>query len=181
MSRSLGSLASLAVVALAGCASGSSVVTTSDFDPSIDFAAYRTYYWAPDGEDLAEPPIDGYIRAAVEAELESKGLRRADGDAGDLAVAYKVATTTHTEQEYLGSGFGSGYRREYSGGGVGIGQRTTEHLAGTLYVVLFDGDTQHMVWTGVGNDSVDPDRSDAERQTKITEAVKEIMKAYPPG
>lgn len=173
---------SLAAV-LTGCVSGPDIATATDYDPSVDFTAYGTYAWVPDGDDLMEEPIDGFIRAAVEAELEARGLRPAQGDDPDMAVGYRVATNTHTQEEFVGRGWSGGYRsvQGYSGGGAGVGMRETEHAAGTLYVFLFDGGTKEAAWTGVANGTLKPDLSTEDRQARITEAVREIMKGYPPS
>jgi len=173
---------SLATV-LTACASGPDIATATDYDPSVDFSAYRTYAWVPDGDDLMEEPADGFIRAAVEAELEARGLQPAGGADPDMAVGYRVATNTHTQEEFVGRGWSGGYRstQGYSGGGAGVGMRETEHAAGTLYIILFDGGTKEAAWTGVGNGTIKPDLSPEDRQARISEAVVEIMKGYPPS
>ena len=168
---------------LMGCGGGAGIATATDFDPATDFAAYGTYAWVPAGDGLADATVNGFIRAAVDRELQAKGLRKVEGASADAAVGYQLALNTSTTHETVGRGWRGGYvsTSGYSGGGAGVMQRDVEHEAGTLFIVLFDQSTKESVWTGVGNGFVESRLSEEDRQARINAVVKEILSAYPPG
>lgn len=176
-------LATTMVLLLAGCGGGAGIATAVDFDPSADFGSYGSYAWVSQPEDDMDEPINGYIRAAVDRELQAKGLRKVGDGPADAAVGYRVAINTSTTQEMVNRGWSGGYRSTtgYSGGGAGVAQRDVEHVAGTLFLFVFDGQSKEAVWTGIGNGTVDPDLSDESRRERIGAAVAEILEAYPPG
>ena len=181
--RSTSCWAAAACLVFSGCGGGTGIATATDFDRGTDFSAYRTYVWVPDGDGLAEAPIDGFIREAVDRELAAKGLAPAEDAEADVAVGYRVVLNTSTTQEMVGRGWRGGYRSTggYSGGGAGVLQRDVEHETGTLFIVVFDESSKESVWTGVGNGAVERDRPPEERRQRIDRAVREILSGYPSG
>jgi hypothetical protein len=172
------------VVGTLGCGGGGAgVAVATDYDPEADFGSYQTYVWVEDLEPFEDEQVDAFVREAVDAGLAAKGLQRVDTEAADLAVGYRVAINNSTTQEMIGRGFHGGYTgaTSYSGGGAGVMQRDVEHTSGTLFVILFDGESREMAWTGVGNSAVDPDLDPEARQERINVVVDEILQAYPPG
>ncbi len=82
--------ASVLVLVLAALGTACSSVRTSyDFDPGVDFSAWRTYAWYPSGSPptgdprLDNPLLHGRIEAAVNRTLGARGPedehRGADG------------------------------------------------------------------------------------------------------
>ena len=70
---------------LAGAVSASAQDVRYNFDKQANFANFKTYKWV--GIKGAEKPndmVDGQIRAAVDAELATKGLTRTDADTADF-------------------------------------------------------------------------------------------------
>ena len=67
-------IASGGLFLLVGC---SSLDVTTDFDPEIDFTAYKTYAWytgdMPEGDALSQnPPVKKRALSSVDKELASK-------------------------------------------------------------------------------------------------------------
>ncbi len=75
---------------LAACASGPSIV--SNTSPGTDFRAFKTYNFFPqlgtDRDNGARTPLSSHLMAAMEREMESRGLSKSD--APDLLVDFNV-------------------------------------------------------------------------------------------
>jgi hypothetical protein len=91
MSRVRALYVAIALVVGSGVSWAQTVYT--DFDPSANFASFRTYYWAPNtnpmpGNDL----VKDRIMAAVDAAMSRRGWVKAPADQADLAVTANVST-----------------------------------------------------------------------------------------
>jgi len=184
MKKNLFAAGALALL-LAACGSG--IETNSDWDPTADFSAYQTYAWIEGAftsgyGDL----VDTRLQAAVEANLNANGLRKATRAAdADLGVGFQFTTQDRTTLQTVSSGWPGGYYGGYGYGGWGGGSSTTyatNYTDGSLIIGLFDLESKSMVWQGVGTKTLsEGDASPEERSQKINEAVAKIMEAYPPG
>ncbi len=188
--RRMRATAPLAAVVLltVGC-SGLSV--TSDWDPNANFSAFQTFEWLPDAESdgsaiAGDALIDGRIRAAIDSDLQSKGLRKVD-DGGDLAVGYQLSLrdeVSYTTMHSGWGGYGYGYGRyRYGGGGFGT-TTTTQNVStvGQLLIAVYDETEKDLVWQGTGEKTVgSPADSPEESERVITEIVAKIMESFPPG
>lgn len=178
-------LTSLLPVILLACGGGASGIATAyDASPDADFSSYSTYVWVESEGGTADAQADTMLREAIDAELAAKGLSRVSSGDADAGIGYQVALSTSTTQEMVGRGWRGGYSSRsvtgYTGGGTGAMQRDVEHTAGTLFILLFDGDSKEAVWTGVGNGAVNPDLDADARRERINSVVGEIMAGYPP-
>jgi hypothetical protein len=173
--------------ALVLTACGSGIDTSADWDPTANFANYETYAWV-DGAytsgfgDL----VDSRLQAAIEANLNAKGLRKATvGRDADLGVGFQVTAQDRTTLQTVSSGWPGGYYGGWGYGGWGGGSSTTyeqHYTEGSLIIGLFDTDSQKMVWQGVGTKTLSGgDQSPEEREKNINEAVAKIMEEFPPG
>ncbi|MEJ2481593.1 MAG: DUF4136 domain-containing protein [Gemmatimonadota bacterium] len=168
-------------------ACGSGIDTNADWDPTANFGTYQTYAWV-DGAyssglgDL----VDSRIQAAIESNLNAKGLRKAtSGRDADLGVGFQVTTQDRTTLQTVSSGWPGGYYGGYGYGGWGGGSSTTytqNYTEGSLIIGLFDTDSQKMVWQGVGTKTLSGgSQSPEDREKNINEAVAKIMSEFPPG
>src|SRR5437762_12123785 len=101
---------------LAGAGSALAQDVRYNFDQSANFAAFKTYKWvaikgATPLADLAERQV----KAAVDAELATKGLSKSDADTADLYIGYQAAVGQ--EKEYTSFDSGWGYGPGWHGGG----------------------------------------------------------------
>ena len=175
------------VLLLAGCAAG--INTSADWNPEADFAALQTYAWTPD--DPASPGIDqltdGRIRAAIEANLNGKGLRQVPLERADLAVDYQVTTQDQTNYTTTSTGWGGGYGRYGRGWGgtsVAVGTSTTRattYTNGTLVIGLFNAQSREVLWHGSGTTKLRENPSPAERTETVNNAVAKILEQFPPS
>ena len=176
-----------AAVALLVTACGSGIDTSSDWDPSANFDSYQTYAWIADAQQSGFGDlVDARIQAAIESNLNAKGLRKATRAAdADLGVGFQVTTADRTSFQTINSGWPYGYYGGYGYGGWGGGTSTTyetSYTEGSLVIGLFDIAGKQMVWQGVGTKTLDTgDRSPEERAQNINEAVAKIMEDFPPN
>jgi hypothetical protein len=149
----------------------------TDYDPSVNFSAYKTYYWAktdPTRNDL----MNRRIGAAVDSWLVMKGWTPAPPDLADVAVSVHVATKErHTlETFYDDWPIGWGFR----GWGPASAITTVNtFVEGTMIVDLFDARTKHLIWRGIATDTVSDDPQ--KNAKKIESAVEKMFKKFPPN
>ncbi len=174
-------------VALVVSACGSGIDTNSHRDPTAKFGAYQTYAWVAGAYEIRYGDlVDTRLQAAIEANLNSKGLRKATrADDADLGVGFQVTTEDRTTYQTVSSGWPGGYYGGYGYGGWGGGSSTTyasNYTDGSLIIGLFDLQSKQMVWQGVGTKTLSSgDQSPEERAQNINDAVAKIMENYPPG
>ena len=104
------------VLFLAGTSSAFAQDVRYNFAKETDFATLKTYKWVPikSAQPLSDL-VDGQIKAAVDAELATKGLKRTEADTADLFVGYQAAVST--EKQYTSFDTGYGYGPGWYGGG----------------------------------------------------------------
>ncbi len=159
----------------------SSIKVSSDFDHQADFAAYKTYAFAKETEQL---PIDDINRKrlidAISKELAAKGFSKSEQPdvLVDMFVASELkqtATATSSPSYY-----GGGYRYRWGGGFSTTTINVENYTEGTLFVDIVDASTKQLVWQGRGVKTLDPDATPSQREKNINYAVKQIFTKYPP-
>ncbi|MGQ4583614.1 DUF4136 domain-containing protein [Lysobacter sp. F60174L2] len=166
----------LMAVLLAACSTTPTV--SIDHASSVDFASYRTYYWAktPDG---AAPLVRQRIVDGIDARLAAKGWTPGQGS-GDVALAVHVATSQQQTLDtfYSGTNMGGwGWR-----GGMGMGTASTTvrtYDVGTLIVDMFDTRTQQAIWRGTASDTLPG--SPGEINAEVEAALDKMFANFPPG
>lgn len=146
----------------------------TDYDRKVDFTRYHTYSVLQIRTENALW-VDR-IRAAIDNQLESKGLQRAPSG-GDLALAAFGSEQNQQRMETFYSGLGGGWY--WRGFNDGIATTTVENTPiGTLTVDLFDAQSKKLVWRGVASDvlSDKPEKN----EKKLADATKDMFKHFPP-
>jgi hypothetical protein len=165
----------LFLIAAASC---SSIRVSSDYDKEAGFAAYKTYAFTPEAQQL---PVDDINRArilkAVEGELAAKGFTRADQP--DVLIdlnlkAQQVQTAT------ANTNYGTGYRYRWGGGFSTTTIDVDSYTEGTLFVDMIDASKNQLVWQGRAVGTINPDASPQKREQNINYAVKQVFMKYPP-
>jgi hypothetical protein len=156
--------------------------TSFDYEKSADFKSFKTYGFK-DGTKVGQPLIDNRIVAAIETELASKGLTKSDANP-DVWVVYHVAFDKQKDISTYSSG-GAGYGPYGWGWGGGWAGGTTQTqvrdiLVGTLVIDMADAKKNQMVWRGMGVKEVNTQANPEKRDKSINNAVKKILKNYPP-
>jgi len=154
-----------------------------DFNKSANFAAFKTYAFK-DGTKVGQELIDARIVSAIDTELAQKGLVKAPSNP-DLFVVYHMAFDQEKDISTYSTGYGGGYGA-YGwgwGGGWGGGTSTTQVrniLVGTLVIDLADAKQGQLAWRGMGVKEVNTQANPDKRDKSINNAVKKILKNYPP-
>lgn len=164
-----------AALLLAGRAGAQSV--TYDYDRAADFSRFRTYTWVR-GANVRDELNHKRIMAAIDAQLASKGLVKADsGSSPDLLVAYHANFSNEVEV----TGYSSGWGGTRWGPGQWGSARAQQITVGTLIVDLVDGKTRSLVWRGTATREIDTRASPEKRDRSINRAAEKLFKHYPPG
>lgn len=174
ISSSLGGHLLIACTSLVlGCAAAQFNAKTT-YDPSVNFASYRTFAQAPPPTSV--PNMPGYstitgnqIQQRIAFDLEQKGLTAASWDEADLQVSFSLGAQTR-QQAYYGA-WGWGW---YGPGPV----PTTTYVAGSLVIDIADREKKMLIWHGYGTQDIFSE-SQANEQT-LFNAVDAILAKYPP-
>jgi hypothetical protein len=149
-----------------GCAS--SIRCDSEHDPGTDFTQLKTFDFlaGPPEEQGAER--DAVLLGLVGDQLTAKGLQRTNSQPDLLVSVHRsIEGTVHTQK--------SGY--EFRGGRLSRYQLQE----GTLVVDLVAAKTKIAVWRGTASGAYRQDSLPEERRAKLTEVLRELFAAYPPG
>ena len=152
-----------------------------DYDKSADFATFKTYALR-DGTKVGQELIDSRIVSAIEAQLAAKGLTKVEANP-DVFVVYHVAFDKQKDISTYSSGGGYGPYGYGWGGGWGSTSSTTtvrDILVGTMVIDIADAKKNQIAWRGMGVKEVNTTASPEKRDKSINEAVKKILKNYPP-
>ena len=173
----------LAVAELLTPALAAAQKVTYDYDKSAKFTDFKTYSMR-DGTKVGQELIDQRIVNAIDAELAAKGFKKTDANP-DLYVVYHVAFDKQKDISTYSSGYGGGYGPYGWGWGGGFGTSTTttqvrDILVGTLVIDLADAKKGQLAWRGMGTKEVDTQAKPDKRDKSINNAVKKILKNYPP-
>lgn len=176
----IGLLALLGTALAAGCASAPPQ-PESVRDPGVDFAAFRTFGWAPGpGANEADQPLlllDQNIRAAISAEMRRRGYVESQDDP-DLRIAYDTASQEKIESNPVRVGVGMGSWGGNVGGSVNVGSPSVRNYReGTLVIHAIDTARNAEVWQGrvsarLGKNRLEP--------AAVAAAVSTAMRDFPP-
>jgi hypothetical protein len=157
--------------------------------PGTDFSKYKTYRWQR-VENAAYPNeiLDGQITSAIDRQLGLKGFTKVENGDVDLIVVYQAAVNQQQQWNSYNTGGGWGYggwggwRGGWGGYGGGGWTTTTSSTIniGTLNVDFYDLSTKKQVWRGEATKTLDPPKDPKKLQKKIDDAVKKLLKNFPP-
>jgi hypothetical protein len=172
-------LAILVLVASAPCCGGPRLTVDADYEPTTDFAKYKTWSWM-DGAKPSEKDIDSLsqqrIKDAIEAELPKHGLSKADAG-GDLSANYQISVQHKIKQSNATVGVGYGWGPAH----IGVSKSpTSEYDEGTLIFDLVDPKTKTLIWRGTAKGTVHPENSPEEKKENIRKAIAFLLEDYPP-
>lgn len=169
----------------------SSVHTRYDFDPGIDFSAWRTYAWYPiERAATGDPRVDNpllhdRIEAAVERMLDDLGFARVPAGEPDFYVNYHLSTERRLQVRTMNRAYMAGpHGRHWGGmgwGGVGWTEtRVDQYEAGTLVIDLLDAKARRVSWRGSGTRRLARNLQPEQVTQRVNEAVEEILRQFPP-
>ena len=187
MKSIIGFFTILLLVTFVGC---SSISTSTDYDPSVDFTKYKTYMWfageMPADDELGKYPlVKKRIANSVEKALDAKGYTKGTKDNFDFVVIIHAGTKEKVQMNtynYGGYGYG-GYGRGWGGYGGGMSSTDVNYYdEATVIVDIADADKKELAWRGTATGVVSKSqKSQAEAQADADEVINKIMADFPPG
>ena len=145
----------------------SGISVHSTHNPSVDFAALKSFDWLSTPPEIRNTVEDASMRDLLGAELASKGLWRSK-EKPDLLVA--VHRTIEGSLNTRGSGY------EIRDGRI----RTYELQEGTLVVDLIAAANKEGVWRGTATGTFRFDALPEERREILTGVFRDMFADFPP-
>jgi hypothetical protein len=161
-------------------------------EPEFAFAAARTWSWHPDGpgvfrmvvtanDDVA--PVKArfapILEQAIPEELGKRGLHPATAAPPDLYVTYYALITAGTQTQTMGQ-----FLPSFAQWGIPMFPPATQSLRvieqGSLVIDLISPGEKATVWRGAAQAELHQDKPDEERNRRLREAVRELLRKYPP-
>lgn len=183
--RALVACAAGLALAAAACATPGGdgpLAIETDWDPTTRFGALTTWDWQPaapgsgDVGPTVTPVTDAQVRAAVAAELQSRGYPRAP-HAPDFWVrpVATVEDVVAAEAQFF---------YDQTPPWMRDALRDTHAIAGrrgVLVIDVVDPATRLPVWRGVVSGAVDPRATPEARTRRLRDATRRLLERFPPG
>lgn len=186
--RTLVALATLPFLA-GGC---STLQVSTDYDTKADYGALKTYCWAePDTAQRGDPRInwpfvDERVRRAVDQELAAKGYAQAPAGQADFTLVYYLVLENKVEAVHAAvPAMYPMYGYRYSVGRNVYWTSTPptevrQYTEGSLILDIVDARTKQALWRGTARARLIENAKPAEREQRINDAVKALLKKFPP-
>jgi len=159
-----------------------SVDVRTDYDNSVDFSRYTTYFWKK-LPATANSLMDGRIVAAVDGQLAAKGWRKAPEQQAQTALAADVTTREGQRVDTFHNNVGPGWHGGWQGWGMGGSMMTTSRVVtyhvGTLVIDLYDVKSKNAIWRGTASKTLSTDPATMRRS--LDEGVRGMFAKFPPG
>ena len=153
------------------CATGSIHGVEYDFDSKVDFTKFKTYDWLPVPE---KADIDSLtlsrVKNAVNAGLQTNGLRMTS-DNPDFLIAGHLGRKDKMDVKNWG------YRRSYRGTDRIV---TYQYQEGSFILDFVDAKSKNLIWMGAAKVDIYNVLTPEEREKLINEAVRKILRNFPP-
>lgn len=181
----------VATLAVSAAACGG-IDVKSDYNPNVDFSTYQTFAMLDeaDGGGSVDQFVDQRLKAGIAQVITEKGWRQVDNVAdADATVGYQFTTDERVSYQTVNSGWGGygyGYGGWYGpawGGGMSTSSTTeNRYQVGQLIIAVFDHDKEEMMFVGTGSKTLSDDNlTPEESQQRINDAVRTILRDFPPG
>jgi hypothetical protein len=179
---------SIALSALVGVGACTTLPVTTDSNPNASASTCHTYMFAQEHPAAGQSggaygnPLNGdRLRAAIAANLASRGLQPAsDHSAADCVVGYAIGSRL-VANEFAGYGVGWGWGWGYGwrGGYGAVGYDWPEvRNEGRIAIDLFDARNRQAIWHASVNQNV-TDLTGPNAELRINEAVTAIFSKFP--
>jgi len=162
-----------------------------EYDKTFSFAGLKTWTWHPEGKGKvllaltaeSDPQrvadrVDPVIIPALERELGARGLTMA-ADNPDFYVHYFVLGTLQNSSQVAGQ-FLPATPEWAVPPFLASTTATRTYPIGTLMVDVTSRAQQRLVWRGTAARKIQLDRPDAERKKTLEDAIRELLKKFPP-
>jgi len=168
------------MLSLIGC---TSIKTNSSHDSSVDFSKLKTYTWGQNDIQVgrlgrgADQKLEGVeemarkdIQPIVDTELTGKGFVKDTSGNPDFLIRYIASGSVQHDipQTY------------YPGAPPSIAYASSigTFMMGAIQIEVINPNTNNLMWQGYGETPITGDGSST---TKLTRALKKILRDFPPG
>jgi len=171
----------LSALLLAGCSSSN---TVSSADPEADFSLLRTYGFVEIQNDEGrtyESLEVGYLRAAVNREMEARGYELSSEP--DVVINFSIETedkirSRQVPRSSYGVGYDPYYDAYYDDWGMTHETQIDQYVEGKLNIDVIDPDARNVVWQGSTSGRLT--KKDYENvEVTLNNAVTEIFTQFP--
>ena len=170
----------IVILSVVGC---TSIKTNTSFDSSIDFSKFKTYAWSENDIQVgrlnrgADVKLEGVeemarreIQPIIDAELAAKGFVKDTSRSPDFLIRYIASGSVQHDipQTY------------YPGSPPSLTHAATigSFMMGAVQIEVINPATNSLMWQGYGET---PITGDGTRTTKLTRALKKILRDFPPS
>jgi hypothetical protein len=167
--------------ALAVCAGCSRFTVQSSYDPAASFQGPKTYAWKPGPQPSIGDPrvsdtvVDTAVRDAVDRELAAKGFTRSPADSAHFLLAYDAGIDFESSTVAI-------TRSTNAGADAWVPWQhlqTSDFEQGTIGLMVFSPPAK-LMWRGVATGIFDPTATREQREQRITDAIRKLLKPFPP-
>ncbi len=177
------------VFAAASC---SSITIHQRHDVTEDFTLLRNYAWMPKANPSGDLPfddsaVDSRVKRLVEQELHFKGFRKTPEEEADFLVGYQVALDEQLSANVVAEHYD--FNEEVTdpavmgaiGGDPGESQGYIRTYAqGTLVLNVAEAKSKELIWWSAAQAEIHNTDSIESRRKRINQAVKKMLKDFPP-
>ncbi len=184
-------LVAAVVLSAPGC---SNVAVYVEHDPSANFGELARFGWfdkpsmaassGPDGEIL-----EARVRAVVRDELTARGLVEEAHGTPDFLVGFSAAVDNQLQAMTIDRYYGytqstyltrAGTARDYPRETMGRQTVVQEYQQGTLVLDFSTPDPRRLIWRGYARSVIDPNSTQEQRDKRLREAVRKMLRDFPP-
>jgi hypothetical protein len=165
------------------------VKVSVNYDKKVDFKPLRTWAWNPSGpgevrmartadddKEAARKMAEPILLEAIPTELAKRGLSEAKGKP-DLTVTYYLLLTAGVDAQVMGQFLSA--TPEW--GLPPFAPATQSFKATNNGALVIDFHTQNdIVWRGVAQAQLDTDIDRKKRESVLREAIRDLIKRFPP-
>jgi hypothetical protein len=161
-----------------------------DYNKEFNFKSVKTWDWNPEGRgnvkmartqtddpESAQRRAEPIIMDAVAKEMTARGLSQSTGLQPDIVVTYYLLLTTNMSTQEAGQ-----FLPSVAHWGLPPFPMSTTSIKvlnrGSLVLDLSSKGT--VVWRGVAQAEIQPDAQEKQRESKIREGVRDLLKRFPP-
>ncbi len=178
------------IVAAASCSTSSGIKTFHDYNPSVDFASYRTWSFMSarpmilSTSAIVNPLLEGRIMQAIRSEMDLKGFNHVnDPEGADVTVSFTVGSRDQVKVEQYPASYRMSYSRYYRGYGYGTSYgtetRVRQYTEGQLAIDIFDVEKHTPAFHGSAS-KVLTSRDRDNPEALIGSVVTEALLGFPP-
>ena len=171
------SLTVLALLALIGC---SSLKTSHDYDPTVNFDDLKTFDWiAMEGNPGGSELTIKRIMQSVNNALAAKGLTQ-QKENPDFMIGMQVSgKTRYAGSTGLGASVGVPVGRMHVRVGGGRSKAREKH-EGSLLLDFINPADKSLIWRGTATGAINPKATPQEQQERIDGVVSQLLSQFPP-